>query len=73
MGWRDMFSVKRFQPQPGELRTDFLARLGRDGLPFLGQLEILRSPVWELCKEVTALREEVDALRREVGRLRSAQ
>lgn len=61
----------RYRPAPGETRVEFLSRMGRDGLPALGYAEVLRSPVWELCREVTKLRAEVDALQSELAALRS--
>ena len=45
--------------------------MGGDGLPALGYAEVLRSPVWDLCREVTKLRTEVDALQSELAALRS--
>jgi hypothetical protein len=70
MRWRNLFDKTRYQPKPGETRRDFLARLGREGIPPLGYAEAARTPIWELCREVTSLRLEVDALRAEVAVLR---
>lgn len=40
-----------YQPEPGETRTDFLGRVAENGFPSLGYAQVLRAPVWELCRE----------------------
>ena len=69
MSLRDYFEKAKYRPKPGEARTEFIARMARDGLPFLGAAETLRSPVWELCREVTELRAEVTVLRQQLTAL----
>ncbi len=73
MKWRDVFNGSRYRPLQGETRQQFLARMATEGLPPLLYAEPLRSPVWELCREVKSLRHELDALRAEVADLRARE
>lgn len=70
MRWPRSLDKSNYQPKQGETRTAFLSRVAENGFPMLGYAEVLRAPVWELCREVTALRAEVETLRREVAALR---
>ena len=60
----DQRFARRMRPDPEETREAFLARVGNDGLPYLGYASPLRPLLWELTREVTALRSEVEALKR---------
>jgi hypothetical protein len=73
MKWRQVLNGSKYRPVQGETRQQFLARVAVEGFPPMVYAEPLRSPVWELCREVESLRRDLDALRAEVVELRTRE